>query len=192
MSIISYNSLTLTRAANHTIRGAGALLNNTGGMINQGTIIADQTTALTIDPAGTQFTNQGVMQATGAGGFFFNNGSFTNTGQTIQILDGSKLDADDVTISGGILQTSGSGVINLGVTSAMTLTNVTLDGDVRQANDDDVIVTGGLTNNGTWQLNSTGSATQATFNGSITLGGTGEIVMSDNVNNRIRSGGTLT
>ena len=161
-------------------------------MINQGTIIADLLTALTINPSGSQFTNQGVMQATGAGGFVFDNGSFTNTGQTIQILDGSKLDADDVTISGGTLHTSGSGVINLGVTSATNLTNVTLDGDVRQANDDDTTVTGGLTNNGTWQLNSTGSATQATFNGSTTLGGTGEIVMSDNVNNRIRTGGTLT
>ena len=186
------NNMTLTQAANHTIRGAGQLLVNTGGMVNQGTIIADQATAITIDPNGLGFTNQGTMQATGAGGFVFNPGTFTNTGQTIEVLTGSKLDLNGgATVVGGTLSTTGTGVINVkGSSTDLELNNVTIASTVNQANGFDAEINGGLTNNGTWNMNSTGSMTDLTFAGGITLGGNGEVVMSDQSNNRFLTNNT--
>jgi hypothetical protein len=189
------NSTLLTQAASHTIRGAGQLLANTGGMINNGTIIQEGATAMTIDPNALEFTNQGTMQATGAGGFVFSPGVFTNTGQTIAVQHTSKLDlSDGVTVDGGTLQTAGSGVINqLGVAGGAVLNNVTIAGTVNQANSKDSTITGGLTNNGTWNLNSTGTATDLKFNGGTILDGVGKIVMSNNLQNRILTNGfTLT
>jgi hypothetical protein len=40
----------ITHGVNHTIRGAGNLLGNVGGLNNAGNIIADQATALFLDP----------------------------------------------------------------------------------------------------------------------------------------------
>ena len=180
------NNTTLTQAANHTIKGAGQLLANNGGMVNQGAIIADQATAITIDPNPLGFTNQGTMQATGAGGFVFNGGTFTNTGQTIEVLTGSKLDlTGGVTIVGGTLSTTGTGVINVkGSSTDLELNNVTIAGTVNQGDGFDAEINGGLTNNGTWNMNSTGSLTDLTFAGDIALGGSGEVAMSNNSKNR--------
>jgi hypothetical protein len=58
----------LTQSSGHSIRGAGQILQNTGGMINQGSIIATQPTAITIDPNSLGFTNHGILRAEGAGG----------------------------------------------------------------------------------------------------------------------------
>ena len=186
------NNTTLTQGANHTIQGAGQLLVNSGGMVNQGAIIADQATAITIDPNALGFTNQGTMQATGAGGFVFNAGTFTNTGQTIEVLTGSKLDLNQsVTVVGGTLSTTGTGVINVkGSSTDLELNNVTIASTVNQANSFDAEINGGLTNNGTWNMNSTGGNTDLTFAGGITLGGNGEVVMSDQSKNRFLTNNT--
>ncbi len=181
------NNTTLTQDVNHTIQGAGQLLADTGGMVNLGTIIADQATAITIDPNALGFTNQGTMQATGGGGFVFNVGTFTNTGETIEVLTGSKLDLNGgVTVVGGTLSTTGTGVINVkGSGTNLELNNVTIASTVNQANQFDAEINGGLTNNGTWNMNSTNGSTDLTFAGDIALGGSGEVVMSNNANNRI-------
>ena len=186
------NNTTLTQAANHTIKGAGQLLVNTGGMVNQGTIIADQATAITIDPNGLGFTNQGTMQATGAGGFVFNPGTFTNTGQTIEVLTGSKLDLNGgATVVGGTLSTTGTGVINVkGSSTDLELNDVTIASTVNQGDGFDAEINVGLTNNGTWNMNSTGGNTDLTFAGGITLGGNGEVVMSDQSKNRFLTNNT--
>ena len=73
--ILSSLSQIVTHAAPHTIRGGGQLLFNNGGMINQGTIIADALTPMTINPATQAFANRGTMQATGTGGFVFDGSS---------------------------------------------------------------------------------------------------------------------
>ncbi|MBZ0109577.1 MAG: PEP-CTERM sorting domain-containing protein [Candidatus Scalindua rubra] len=192
---------TMTHGVNHTIRGAGRLLDNGGGMINDGTIIADQANAMEIDPDNAlAFTNNGTMQATGTGGFLFNGGTFTNTGQTIDIQTGSKLNLGDTALlDGGTLKTTGTGVVNiLGSGSATTtLNNVTLDAGstASQGNTTDSIITGGLTNNGTWELNGTNSNTDLTFNGGIALNGTGSVVMNNaapSVNRILTDGSTMT
>ncbi|MDP6342539.1 MAG: PEP-CTERM sorting domain-containing protein, partial [Alphaproteobacteria bacterium] len=186
------NNTILTHAAGHTIRGAGKILANTGGMINQGTILADCVNALAIDPNGLGFVNLGTMRASGSGGFLFNAGTFTNAGNLIEIEDGSRLKVSSGTvITGGTIQTSGTGFVE--VISGSVFDNIRLLGQASHANARDTTITNGLVNDGTWALNSLGSLTDMTFSGAQTLSGGGSVVMSDNLGNRIlASGGVLT
>ena len=67
----------------HEIRGAGQLLANTGGMLNQGTIIADGDNTLTIHPNARGFENRGGVLATGAGGIRSANDYRQTAGETL-------------------------------------------------------------------------------------------------------------
>jgi hypothetical protein len=62
---------------------------------------------------------------------------------------------------------------------------LTLNGTLGQTDFRSNRFTHGLTVNGTWNLKSTGTATAMTFNGTQAIEGVGEIVLTDNVNNRI-------
>jgi hypothetical protein len=181
------DSTVLTQAAAHTIRGAGQLLAGSGGMINHGTVIADQPRGLIVEPSALGFTNTGRLQANG-GPLSLAAGTFTNTDGIIEALDESAVEVrSDATVVGGTLQSSGSGVV---LPQGGTLTNVTTNGAVRQDNGQSIVITGSLTNNGTWAVNTSGSATDLHFNGGATLAGTGSIVLKNALflNNRIPYG----
>jgi hypothetical protein len=189
-SRIITNNTVVTNGAGHTIRGGGQLLNNTGGMINEGTLLADGPLALSIDPNGLGFTNTGTMRATGSGGFSFLTGAFDNTASSIDIETGSSLDVGNgVELIGGTLNTSGTGVVNL--KSLSTLNGVTSNGTMRMANGDDVNIVNGITNNGTWEMNGTSSDTFVQFVGAQTLGGTGELVLGNDPQNRVTTDATV-
>ena len=180
-----------TQSAGHTIRGGGQLLADSGGMINQGTVIADQPRGLIVDPNALGFVNAGLLQAQSAGTLSLTAGTFTNTGGTIEALDGSAVEIrSGAIIVGGELQSSGSGVV---LPQGGTLSGVTTHGDVRQDNGQSVVITGSLTNNGTWAVNTTGALTDLHFNGGATLTGTGSIVMNNALflANRILTDGTV-
>jgi len=49
-------------------------------------------------------------------------------------------------------------------------------------------VNGTIVNDGTWSLNSVGNLTDLFCNGGAKLSGSGDIAMSDNLNNRILTG----
>jgi len=181
----------LTHAAGHTIRGAGKLVANVGGMINQGTILAEGTNQLVIDPGTPGFTNEGTLRAVGAGGLQFNFGTVTNTGHTIEIADASLVNLSNANIVGGEFAVYGAGTGQVLAGNGSDLTGVTLGAGVvvDQPNGDTVNVHSGLTNNGTWNLNSIGGNTASTylmFQGSQTLGGSGIVLMSDDPNNIVR------
>ncbi len=179
-------------AAGHTIHGAGQLLVNTGGMQNAGTITADQASSLTIFPNGKGFINTGTVQATAGGTLVLQSGTFTNTGGLIQASDPSIVSTVAVTaatVVDGTMTTSGVGTIN--VAGGATFTNVTNTGAVAQANGQPTTVTGTLTNNGTWSLNSTGANTDLTCFGGATLAGSGSIAMTNNTANRILTNNTV-
>ncbi len=123
----------------NTIRGAGQICANFSGFTNQGTLIADQTTAITIDPpVSFDFLNEGVMQASGPGGISILTGPFENFGAVIvdagsvinrtgvyfqtggsTIVNGVLNANGDVDIQGGIL--GGTGTINDGIFNAGTV-----------------------------------------------------------------------
>ncbi len=181
----------LTLASGATIRGAGELMGDYGGMINEGTIIAEGDNALIIDPDATDgFENRGTLKASGAGGLRFDPGTFVNTGRTIEIADGSQLRLMNAsTVEGGVLSGSGSAVIV--AESGAKLDGVTLASGsvVEQDNAHIVTITGGLVNDGEWNVNgstSSGALTQVLFNGTQTLAGEGAIVLSDDTGNTLR------
>ena len=112
----------------NTIRGAGILLNNGGSFTNEagGTLLADQSNPLTIDPSLDPAVNLGLMQAANGGTMRFNAGNFSNAGTAI-IDSGAKFDA----VSTDYTQTGGSTTVNgeLEVDGVVALTGGVLDGN---------------------------------------------------------------
>ena len=192
----------------NTISGAGQLgAANAMFVINQGkgVINATQGAALIINTGGDLFTNNGLMESTSAvplnGGLSIQNTTVNNAGVggeipvpgTIQAIGAAAhVDLVGSTIEGGLLTTSGGGVIQ-----TLTSNNATLDG----------ITTGQLTNSGTLVVNDTStlfmtgsirntgtilegafsanSNTDIRLSGTVSLTGPGVLLMTDNPNNRI-------
>jgi len=177
------NDTVMTHAAGHTIRGAGQLGVNLGGLINQGMVIADQPTALLIDPGPLGLTNTGVLRAVQAGSLVFTTGTVTNQGGTIEARDTARVQLVNFpTINGGTLASVDDGRLEFVGTS---LNNVTTTGTVAQPDASLVVVTGTLTNNATWTLNSGGSYTDVRFDGGAALAGSGSLVLGNAPNNRV-------
>jgi hypothetical protein len=182
----------ITHGSDHTIRGGGRLLDNTGGMTNNGTILAEGSQQLVINPGDTDlddvFTNAGTLRAVGSGGLKLQGGDVVNTGHTIEVADGALLELHSCVLKGGTLSAVGSHTGAIHVTENCDFGTVTVDTDttVDQDNGVNVDIVSGLTNNGTWNLNSAGGNTGLFFDGTQMLDGTGEIVMSDNANNAVR------
>ncbi|MEQ9459997.1 MAG: hypothetical protein RIG82_03480, partial [Phycisphaeraceae bacterium] len=192
---VSAPGATLLNDTNHTIRGAGNLLLDNSGMTNNGTILAQGSIALTINPDATGFSNLGTLRAEGTGGLVFGDGTFELNATTVEVLDGSKLQTSNgTTIANGSLSTQGTGVINL--ETATTLDNITLDNAslTRVGNADTVTIANGLTNNGRLEVNGFNIPTTLSFDGSQTISGTGEIAYSNSSLNRLiaSSGSTIT
>jgi hypothetical protein len=186
-----------TLTNNQTIQGAGGIGNGTAlTLINNGTIDATQTTALVINSS-APITNAGTMEAT-AGGTLQLNGTITNTGALIEASGaGSTIVLANTSITGGTLTTGSGGVIQSGETSGATpsLTNVTISTGSTFDLPNDYIVNfgaGTITNNGTINMQSSGSGTWILIAGSTALSGTGTVTMTNNANNAIYGGGTLT
>jgi len=179
----------ITQAAGHTIQGSGSLLINSGGFVNQGQVIANNAgSALTIDPGAGGFDNSGgTLQATAGATMNLNTATYTNTGGTIR-ADGAgsvvQLNSSAVEIVGGDLTTTAGGEIRTAsggpILDGVTVTN---GSNLVQATGADSRIRSGIVNNGTWNLNDAGNDTRITVEGSQTITGTGEIVMSNSFNN---------
>jgi hypothetical protein len=193
------DGLTITHGANHLLHGGGAILFNEGSFVNQGTILADSTRQLIVNPGndpGEAFTNQGIVRAENAMGLRITDGLVVNTGASLTAGDGSKLELFfNVEVQGGTLETEGTGVVAL---SAALLDGVTNNGRADQNSLSTVTVRNGLTNNGAYLLTpslGSSSATSLVFDGSQTLGGTGVVDLGDDANNSIQTlaaGETIT
>ncbi|MCG8407599.1 MAG: hypothetical protein MI923_20575 [Phycisphaerales bacterium] len=173
----------------NTIQGAGNIGVNTSGFTNQGTVIANLTNTLTLDPRSTEdITNTGTLRADNGATLRLSGGMFFNAGGVIEALDGSVVELNSATVDGGTFQTTGSGEIR-------TVSAETLDGSVNPVtnagtlvvqNADDLDFLGTLQNTGTIRLNSTGTSTEfRAEGGNAMLTGGGVVNMGDHANNRI-------
>jgi hypothetical protein len=117
-NLILTDNTVLTQAAGHTIRGSGQLLADSGGMLNQGTVIADQPNGLVIDPNDLGFSNAGTVQVTGTSSITVNAGPFTTSGAVL-IDPGTTL-----TRTGDYTQTAGTTTLNGGTLSATGLVDI--------------------------------------------------------------------
>ena len=96
-----------------------------------------------------------------------------------------------MTITGGTLTGTSGGVFT---NEAATLSGLTISaGTVNIPNGTVLNILGTITNKGTINLESSGSATELNIgSGSVTLAGTGKVILSANANNYILGTGTLT
>lgn len=123
---------------NNTISGAGEIGLNAMGMINRGTVDANGTFAMRLDPNAAGFLNDvgGLMRVSGAGGMVFLAGNHTNRGtvlvdpsRSLAINAGANFNNDggavivgtgaSITTTGSYLQTDGSTHVDGQLTSTV-------------------------------------------------------------------------
>ena len=198
-------NVTMSNSANNQITGGGTLTNqqtiqgsgqigvNNLTLVNSGTIDANQSTILYINPNGGT-TNTGMMEATAGGTLEFTTDAVTNTNGTISATGtNSQVVLFTGSITGGTLTSSGGGAFN--VTDNFTLNTLTLStgSTLNILNDTQLnLGAGTFTNNGTINVNAANNATFLEIAGATTLAGTGNVTMSNSANNQITGGGTLT
>jgi hypothetical protein len=145
-----------------------------------------------------------------AGTLTLQSGTFTNTGGTINALTGSSVEVTNATVSGGNFTISGTGNVRLsgatvgasivnsatgviravsGVNTVVGFYSDSLGSQIRIDNGAKILVPTGaaaVTVNGGIYLDSTGTDTVWEIGAtSLTIGGTGKLVLSNNPNNRV-------
>ncbi|MDQ1389373.1 MAG: hypothetical protein QOF56_2827, partial [Acidobacteriaceae bacterium] len=202
-----------------TIQGAGHIGNGSMGLVNSGTINANQPSLLTIQANGTGggATNTGTLEATAGGTLQLVNTTFANTGGTVS-ANGSTLQVNGSTINGGGVTLTGASTLQLNtgtIHGGSILTNSatgtievvtganTLGGTVNNSAGGLLKIDNGATLNletgtysqlGAVQLNANGFGTNLELLGNVTLSG-GTVTMSNNTSNSIfgsSSANTLT
>jgi hypothetical protein len=187
---------TLTNSS--TIQGSGNIGDNQMTLVNSGTIDATQPNALFIDANGGT-TNTGTLEATTGSLILYGNsgtttitqtgaGTIKSTGSDVQLQSG-------ITINGGTLTTSGTGLIHTIGGQSATLENLTNAGNYQVDNNATTNLVGTITNNGNINLASSNNLTDLVASGNVSLAGTGTITLSNNPSNYIygtTSGATLT
>ncbi|CAN5597171.1 hypothetical protein BH09PLA1_BH09PLA1_28140 [soil metagenome] len=175
-----------TVTSNNTIIGTGSLGNDAIAFINNGVISANGGT-LTLNPrASGGFDNNATLQALAGGTMVFSGvggGSFTNTGATISVAaaTGRVNLMDGATIFGGTISTAGlnTSIFFVPGGHAATLDGVTSTADVNVGIASTLNLVGTITNNSRIRTNSAvGVATFNTGAATVTLNGTGSLVLS--------------
>ena len=181
---------------NNTISGSGNIGNGSMAFTNESAGVVDATSAhgnsLTINSGASGATNTGLIEAS-SGGTLIVEGTVTNTGGTIEGLAGSGTNAggtvtiDGATITGGTLNTLGTGVnvSTMSFYNGAILSGVTNLGTIVLPNSQSAELAGTITNNGSIQVNATNSNTFLYIDGNTTLNGNGNITLSNNSSNYI-------
>jgi hypothetical protein len=152
------------------------------GLINQGTIDANQATTLYIQTsAGT--TNSGTLEATAGGNLNLDGDTYTNSGTILATGANSVVTLQNPTINGGTLQTLLGGVISASGNPTLNGVTNTGTGSYQLPNAQQTILVGTITNRGAIQLNATNSNTVLWSSGAVTLTGGGTVTLSDDVSN---------
>ena len=168
---------TLTNAGS-TIQGDGiignsglTLVNGTGGTVNAN--VSSQ--SLTLNGTGG-ITNQGVLEATG-GGILQISSDVANAGGNITANSGT-VNVDDA-VTGGMLNTAGTGVLETSGSAALNSVTITSGSTYTAPLNTTTALTGTLTNDGSLQLNA-GSATNTylEIEANTTLQGGGTVTLN--------------
>ena len=191
---------TLTNVDN-TISGAGHLGNAQLTLVNQAAGVINASAAgnaLVLNTSGHTVTNAGLIEATGAGGLTIQNTTVDNSTGGVLFGAGGTVRLTSATLLGGVLKTSGAGVITTtdrgSVLNGLSGHVVTTPGHVDIANNTSLTVVGMITlsqkvgtvtTKGLLTLSSVGNGTELTIGtGNATIS-TGQITLSDNTQNFI-------
>lgn len=155
----------------NTIRGRGNVGTSNLPITNQGTIRAEGDGQTLVVHPNQLLTNTGVMEASGGATLALANGEdYVNNGGIIIARDGSGVQIGQFShVTGGVLQTEGSGVI--GPSGSIDLTSVSNEGTFLISGQS-VTVTESLGNTGSIDIVSSGGLVA---NGVVTLSGGGSI-----------------
>jgi len=164
----------LTQAAGHSIVGTG---NIHVALENAGLVNADQagrTLQLTSFPK----SNTGVMSSTGGGNLQVSATTISQTGAGKLRADNAQINLINATINGGLIETVNGGVCDVSGTTAWN--GVSFAGVGRVLNNNELRLSGPLTNNGTMTINPTEgvNGTYLRLTGSYTVAGSGSIVLN--------------
>ena len=185
--IVGQTSTTTLVNLDNTIQGAGQIGANLLQLDNRSLIVANVSNPLTIDPSGTGVANSGTLRATNNATLRLNDGTFTNTSTaTVEAQTGSLVELNAASIAGGLLATSGTGLIRN--TGGSTLTNLTLTAGSKldTANNTTLNLAGTFNNLGSVSESSVGNGTDILLSsGGVTLTGGGSFVLSNSTANRI-------
>ena len=187
-----------------TVGGSGQIGVNLTTLINEGTIVADQSAEIQIDPNAGGMTNSGLMVARDGGVLRLNPAVYDNALGEIRAEDASTVRFQSgAQITGGLMVAQSGGMfefdggtlvgptvrIDVGgvgqVISTSTVLNLTNDGVINQIDIADLHTAGQFNNIGNYFMNSTGSFTDLILDSDTVLDGGGVINMSDHINNRI-------
>ncbi len=175
---------------NNTIQGTGNIGNAQMTMDNQASGIINANNSahgLTLQPNGSGFSNEGLMEATGGGGLGLQGGSFTqsSTGTILASGTGSAVGlAGSASVSGGTLTTTGGGSMYTAGGQIGTLSNLTLSSGSTYTtqNNATTYLAGTIVNQGTFVIAATNNGTSMQFADGSTLTGGGKIAMADSIN----------
>jgi hypothetical protein len=182
---------------NNTISGSGQLGNNSGLAIDNqlgGKINSNGAGGITVNTGGGVFTNEGLVEDTNTGGLTITNGTtIVNSGTIAAFGTGSAVNLYSASLQGGTLTTGNGGVIqsvNYGTLDGATHGAITISANSLVADDNNeyLFLDGSIVNDGTIALQSINNATPLWIQSStVTLSGSGTLLMSDNINNFIES-----
>ena len=176
------NGAVLTNVDN-TIQGVGQIGNNGLAVVNQSTILANQTPGVLLLNSAS-LTNQGLFEAI-AGGTMQPSTTINNAGGTIEASGATSAMQflNGTTVQGGTLTTANSGVLGTAANNSITLdgtTNKALNnaGTFTAANNSSTILLGTINNTGLIQLAATANNTFLTISGKVSLTGAGTVTLS--------------
>ena len=109
-----------------TIQGAGQIGAGMLAITNNGTITANQSAGLVLQPNAGGLTNTGIIRATSGGTLTFSGGDISNFGGNVTAETGSTVNFSTIAgLAGGNVTTSGTGTINLSNSflNSVTVTN---------------------------------------------------------------------
>ncbi|QDS97986.1 beta strand repeat-containing protein [Adhaeretor mobilis] len=172
---------------NNTLQGRGQIGVNSLEIINQASGLIDANSlgnTLTVDPSNGGVTNEGTFHASSGGLLVLTGGDYNNTGGVIDALDMSTVSLQGgANITGGTLQTSGTGIVRVAVSNPVTLNDLTILGDFRQLDNSDLFINGTIDNQSdNFTITNVGNATDLTVATSATLSGGGTITLDGSSN----------
>ncbi|QEG21704.1 beta strand repeat-containing protein [Mariniblastus fucicola] len=165
-----------------TIEGEGSIGHNVIGLVNSASGLVDANVSggvLNIDSDQVNdFLNEGTLRASD-GGILRISGTDMANSNVIESLDGSRVEINNSSITGGTLRSVGTGTVDILTSTNSLLENVTIEGNMRSFNNSDTEILGTITNTGTMEVLATTAPTSIEVQtGDATLTGGGTVTLS--------------
>ena len=166
----------------HTIEGQGSIGRNAIGIVNSASGLIDANLAsqtLQIDTNASGFDNDGTLQASNMGQLRITGTAVDNDGGLIEAKTDSTVSLNASTITGGTLNSVGTGQLVIETGSSVRLQDLSNMGSVVSLNNTDTEISGTIANSGTMEIAAAASSTDIEVQaGGATLTGGGKVTLT--------------